>query len=303
MVRNAYYAYNEPVAYRRATLRERMIVRYGRAYLGRLSSGVALIVQSAIMKQRLKALYNLNSSRIVILPDSEALPPGQAEVAKTEVCPQSEPFTFLCLGDYAPHKNQEILLEAVERVPAYTSRKARCIITISDAHPGGRNLLGQIEQRKLGNVLINSGPLYGAQLERAYMHAQAAIQPTLLETFGRVYAESMCFGLPILTSDRDFARARCQDAAVYFDPLNADNVARAMARVMEDEELRRRLVENGRRIQAEAPTWDEIAGRFVDVLERAAKGQLTLPAESVAARARHGVPLPGKAAFGRRFGA
>jgi glycosyltransferase involved in cell wall biosynthesis len=298
MVRNAYYAYNEPVAYRKATLRERMIIRYGRAYLGRLASGVALIVQSAIMKQRLRALYNLDSSRIVILPDSEALPQGQTEVAKTAAYPQYEPFTFLCLGDYAPHKNQEILLEAVEHVPAYTSRKARCIITISGAHPGGRKLLGQIERRKLGNVLLNSSPVYGANLERAYMQAQASIQPTLLETFGRVYAESMCFGLPILTSDRDFARARCQNAAVYFDPLNADSVARAMARVMEDEELRRRLVENGRRIQAEAPTWDEIAGRFVDVLECAAKGQLTLPAESVAVGARHGSSLSKLRSFG-----
>ena len=40
----------------------------------------------------------------------------------------------------------------------------------------------------------------------------------------------MQFGLPILTSDRDFARHICQDAALYFDPLDADSVARSMAR-------------------------------------------------------------------------
>ena len=84
----------------------------------------------------------------------------------------------------------------------------------------------------------------------------------------------MYFGLPILTSDRDFAHHLCQDAAIYFDPLEPDSVARAMARVMEDAQLRQRLVENGRRILAQAPTWDEMAARFVDVLERTARGEL-----------------------------
>ena len=70
-----------------------------------------------------------------------------------------------------------------------------------------------------------------------------------------VYLDSMSFDLPILTSDRDFAHERCQDAAIYFDPLDANSVAKAMARVMEAKELRRRLVENGRRVLAQTPTW------------------------------------------------
>jgi ubiquinone/menaquinone biosynthesis C-methylase UbiE len=90
----------------------------------------------------------------------------------------------------------------------------------------------------------------------------------------------MHFDLPILTSDRDFARERCQGAAIYFDPLDAASVAGAMARVMEDADLRNNLVENGRSILAQAPTWDEIAARFVEVLERTARGESPVPAKS-----------------------
>ncbi len=100
-----------------------------------------------------------------------------------------------------------------------------------------------------------------------------SIFPTLLESFSRTYLEALYFGLPILTSDRDFARQLCQNAAIYFDPLNAESVAGAMARVMEDADLRQRLVENGQRILAKTPTWDEIAARFVEVLERTAGGE------------------------------
>ena len=99
------------------------------------------------------------------------------------------------------------------------------------------------------------------------MTADAVIQPTLLESFGRVYVESMFFNLPILTSDRDFAHERCQDAAIYFDPLDADSVARSMAQVIEDAALRLRLVENAKRLRWQEPTWDQVAARFVEVLE------------------------------------
>jgi ubiquinone/menaquinone biosynthesis C-methylase UbiE len=101
----------------------------------------------------------------------------------------------------------------------------------------------------------------------------------------------MYFGLPILTSDRDFAHHLCADAATYFDPLDADSVARAMARIIDDEELRQGLVENGRRILAQAPTWNEIAARFVDVLERTAKAHLPINAVPEHQRANNYVPV------------
>ena len=111
----------------------------------------------------------------------------------------------------------------------------------------------------LAGKIENIGPVPSQMLSQVYRRADALIFPTLLESFSRTYSEAMYFGLPILTSDRDFARHLCRNAATYFDPLDADSVARAMARVMQDGGLRARLVENGRRLLAQAPTWDEIA--------------------------------------------
>ncbi|MGA2608980.1 MAG: hypothetical protein ABSH01_16175 [Terriglobia bacterium] len=50
----------------------------------------------------------------------------------------------------------------------------------------------------------------------------------------------------------------------------ADALARAIAAVTEDQNLRSRLVENDGPIAQQMPTWDEIAARFVEVLQRAA---------------------------------
>ena len=134
--------------------------------------------------------------------------------------------------------------------------------------------MAKIEREAAGDLLGQYRlAAAGAAPPAAYESADAFILPTLLESFCRPYDEAMHFDLPILTSDRDFARERCQDAAIYFDPLDAASVAGSMARVMEDADLRQRLVANGRRILAQAPTWDAIAARFVEVLERTARGE------------------------------
>jgi len=268
-MQNSHYVYREPVAYRRATLREKLIVGYGRHYFRRLSGRIWVVVQTEVMKKRLVKSYHIHPCRVVVIADRDGLPPKWEEQSKVRMPDPSRPFTFLCLGRYYAHKNLEILVDALKCLPTYASQPVKCIITISaNHHPGARKLLGRIERENLERVLVNCGAVPIARLAEVYRSADAFILPTLLESFGRIYLEAMHFGLPILTSDRDFAHDRCQDAALYFDPLDADSVARSMARIMEDEQLRLRLAENGKRILERMPTWDEIAAQFVAALEQ-----------------------------------
>ncbi|HXJ93639.1 MAG TPA: glycosyltransferase [Terriglobia bacterium] len=182
------------------------------------------------------------------------------------------PFTFLCLAQYYPHKNLEVLVEAMKRLPSFTRRPVRCLLTIQpDQHRGARRLLRRIAHERLDNVLVNIGPVTGARLGDVYRSADAFVLPTLLESFGRTYLEAMRFGLPIVTSDRDFARHLCGEAALYFDPLDAASVARNMARIAEDRELAARLIAEGRSIVQRVPAWEEIAAQFVAVLEEAGR--------------------------------
>jgi glycosyltransferase involved in cell wall biosynthesis len=135
-------------------------------------------------------------------------------------------------------------------------------------------LLAKLQASECKSRVKNIGPVSSANLPEVYRNADALIHPTLLESYSRTYLEAMHFGLPILTSDRDFARHLCGEAALYFDPLDAASVARAMADIMEDQYLYCRLVEKGRRIVQRAPRWNEITARFVEILERAARHEL-----------------------------
>lgn len=270
LVQNAYLAYRESVIERKLTLREKLVVVYGRAFCRFTLPRMHVIAQTETMKRRL-GQYRLDPDRVTVIPNAPFFPDGIPE--RTRKRDEGDCFTFVDVTRYYAHKNLEVFLEAVPILLRLTPRSFRVLITISaNQHPGARKFLKNLEKSGLQRLLINVGPVPAARLQEIYSFADALAMPTLLESFSRTYLEAMHFGLPIVTSDRDFARERCQDAAVYFDPLDPESVAKAMAKVMEDAELRKRLVENGERILAKSPTWEEITARFVEVLERVARG-------------------------------
>ena len=279
-LQNAYYVYRDEFACRGFTLRDWLILKYGWHQFRHLEGNVSVVVQSEVMKARLASQFPISPSRIFVIPDRGPSPGGLPGSCLNSRVDEGGLFTFLCVAVYFPNKNLEVLVEAAKRLRSLAQRPFRCLLTINpEQHPAARKLLANIEREKVGDILVNIGSQPPDRLRAIYSSADAFILPTLLESFGRPYVEAMHYGLPILTSDRDFARERCQDAALYFDPLDADTIASAMARVMEDRNLRQRLAEKGRRILAQALTWDEIAARFVEVLERTAQGQLPKHAE------------------------
>jgi glycosyltransferase involved in cell wall biosynthesis len=261
--------YREPVVRKRLAIREKLVLAYGAYLLRRFSPRVHVIFQTEAMKLRTLSLYSLNRERVHVIPNSFFLPVDTGDFFAPQAHESMRPFTFLCLTCYYPHKNLEILPEAMARLGRLISTPAECLVTICpQQHPGAKRFLGRVGSQSVGTIGVrNVGPIPRERLNATYRGADALILPTLLESYSRTYLEAMYFGLPILTSDRDFAHDRCQDAALYFDPLDADSVARTMARIMEDEALRSRLVERGRQILQQMPTWDQIAARFVQVLE------------------------------------
>lgn len=271
-LQNAWYLYGERAAKRRLTLREKCIVLYGRNLLARRAGRTHVVVQTEAMKARLASLRGGDDSGISVIPIMASFPATAPYTAGGGGARAR--FTFLCISRYAAHKNFEILLDAIPIARKLSATAFRCLLTTgANEHPGARKLLDRIEREGLEDWVVNLGPVPHERIAEVYAQADAHLLPTLLESYGLTYDEAMHFGVPILTSDRDFARERCQDAAVYFDPLDARSVALAMAGVMENPDLRARLVEKGRRILENSPSWEETAARLVEVLERVATGR------------------------------
>ncbi len=169
---------------------------------------------------------------------------------------------LLALTRYYPHKNLDIFLDLFQRYREEL-RDFSVVLTIEGSqHAGAKRLLKKIESNNLEDKIINIGPVEQTLLPALYRAVDALLLPTLLESFSGTYIEAMQFRRPILTSDRDFARAVCDDAALYFDPLSVEDIKAKLLTFAEDEALRGKLRERGReRINQLSVGWGEIVKR------------------------------------------
>lgn len=85
----------------------------------------------------------------------------------------------------------------------------------------------------------------------------------------------MYFGLPILTSDFDFAKYICDDAALYFDPWNIDNVVEKILFLKGNPRLQKQLQKKGgERVSSFFSDWDQIAAKAIKELELLVSGRV-----------------------------
>ncbi len=79
-----------------------------------------------------------------------------------------------------------------------------------------------------------------------------------MEGFGLPGLEAMAAGAPVLSSNATCLPEVYGEAAEYFDPLSVDDMANAIERVINDQDLRKRLVKRGHE-QVKKYSWRRMA--------------------------------------------
>lgn len=104
-----------------------------------------------------------------------------------------------------------------------------------------------------------------AELITMYQNAVAFAFPSLYEGFGIPPLEAQACGCPVIASTAPGIRETLQDSAVYFDPLDVDDIGQALRRVIEDAELRGELSDAGFR-NVRRFSWAQSAQRLSECI-------------------------------------
>jgi glycosyltransferase involved in cell wall biosynthesis len=254
---------------RRARLRKRGARSYLRWALPRQD---AVFVQTSVAAARVATTYGIDPKKIVVIPNalSEWIRDGTSDSAEVLDLPTAR-FRFLTLTKYAGRKGLSTLVtmfadhrDALDDVVGF--------VTIDTAtQEGARRLMQRVSDEGLEDRIVNLGPVDQKRLKAIYAAVDAAVLPSLLESYSGVYVESMALGVPIITSDRDFARAVCGDAAVYVDPADPSAIAAAISELAANPALRRELIDAGlARAASFGATWSDCADDLLAALESVA---------------------------------
>ncbi len=179
---------------------------------------------------------------------------------------QGAPF-FLHVGGNEPQKNQEIVLRAFGlccRNPAFKHN----LVLVGQQHLTDEPALdvttrAALRIRRLTNITR-------AEMDALYEHSAALVFPSSYEGFGLPILEAMRAAAPVISSNASCLPEVAGDAALYVEPRDANALANAMRRVLEDERLRIKLSEAGER-RAQQFSWTRTAQMTRAVYERVAR--------------------------------
>ena len=125
----------------------------------------------------------------------------------------------------------------------------------------------------VGRRVVCTGWIDEATRQRLLAGAAALAYPSLDEGFGLPVLEAYGADVPVVAADAGALPEVTGDAALLVDPTDADALAEALRRVLDDDAERTRLVAAGRRRLA-AHDWSTSAAAMLD-LYRDARAERT----------------------------
>lgn len=181
--------------------------------------------------------------------------PPWARGARSQPRRANDPMLFV--GTLEPRKNVGALLEAYARLLGRRHDVARLLLAGRQT-PAAAEWLQRIARPPLAGHVDVLGYVPDADRRALFERASLLVLPSWHEGFGLPVLEALALGVPVVVSDRGALPEVAGDAALYCDPGDADTLADAIARTLDDEESTTLRIERGR-ARVAAWSWDATA--------------------------------------------
>lgn len=211
-----------------------------------------LIANSLDMGNRLARLGVNRKKIVVISPPAQDFPPP----TKTDKPPGV--IQIICPANIYPKKGQKVLIEAMRHID--NGRVTALLVGLAKDPEYDRRVRSLVKEYGLEHRVTFAGHLFGQEMAEAYAQSSICVVPSLHEPYGMVVQEARIFGLPVIASNVGGLTEQINDGVdgLFVPPSDADALANAINRLVNDADLMLSLVENSNRLIKSFRTWGEV---------------------------------------------
>jgi len=215
----------------------------------------ALVDIKGVDSKKISVVYNTVSS---LYMDKSKWQPVRIKKNQEEIS------LGIVTRDY-PHKNINILPMVAEALQAKHNLKAHFYTTLNDVEWAAKDAFFKKHVSTVGSLSPDQCPSFYEQID-------AVVFPSLLECFSATPLEAMVMSKPLFASDRGFVRDVCGDHAVYFDPLDADDIALNIANYFKADTERAEQLQQARDHALGFSSAKGRAEQYLEIIQQHLKG-------------------------------
>jgi glycosyltransferase involved in cell wall biosynthesis len=221
------------------------------------------------------ALFNVAPQRLTtahngVDPDFRPLPLEQVEKVRQQQGIAPAAFVLLNVGSNHPRKNVFAVFKALNLL-SQQGRTVHFIKAGADFTPEQKAF---IQKERLCDRVTYAGRPDKAQLVNLYNAADVLVAPSLYEGFGITPLEAMACGTPVIASNTTAMPEAVGDAGLLITPHDVEGIANCAARIADDSNLRRQLIEKGL-ARVQQMTWNHsaeiVANTYEQLLQKGKK--------------------------------
>ena len=232
-----------------------------------VEAAAKVITVSEFSRRAILKHYRVDPAKVVMIPNAAAAAfhPVHRETAARRVAEKygiRAPFV-LTVGDLQPRKNHRGLLEAFESLLRAHPELPHHLVMVGKETWHSPEIHRAVERSGMRDRVHFTGFVDDVDLVDFYGACGLFVFPSFYEGFGLPILEAMACGRAVACSDTTAMPEVADHAGILFDPHSTPKMARAMAQVLLDSELRVSLERRGLQ-RAKLFSWERSARLTLD---------------------------------------
>ncbi len=226
-----------------------------------VEKAVKIIAVSKTTKKDLIKFYNLPEEKVIVIYNGWE----RKKIKPKKPSFKLKPKTFaLFVSTIQPRKNIVRLATAFDKFKKETNSDLKLVIAGKKGWLW-KQIFYEIENLENKKDIVFTGYVNESELAWLYKNALFFLHPSLYEGFGLPVLEAFSWNLPVACSFAGSLPEVANEASLYFDPLNIEDIADKIKKLWEDKALREKLKKQGKE-RLKNFSWEKCGKETLEVI-------------------------------------